>query len=62
MNSPGIPPRSASRCAKVRLGGSFPEQEVLVRASGEFNAANAAAALAAAQLMGARVAPGERVL
>jgi len=36
----------------IRLGGLFSPAECAVRASGEFNASNAAAALAAAQLMG----------
>jgi UDP-N-acetylenolpyruvoylglucosamine reductase len=36
----------------LRLGGRFPPGEALVRAIGDFNAANATAALAAAQLMG----------
>jgi UDP-N-acetylmuramate--L-alanine ligase/UDP-N-acetylenolpyruvoylglucosamine reductase len=44
----------------ILLGGLFAPIECRVRASGEFNAANAAAALAAAQLMG--VAPTQRVL
>jgi UDP-N-acetylmuramate--alanine ligase len=42
---------------RLRLGGRFPVFEAQVRARGEFNAANAAAALAAAQLMGAGLAP-----
>ncbi|MBI4625959.1 MAG: hypothetical protein HY736_22405, partial [Verrucomicrobia bacterium] len=37
----------------IRLGGEFPAAEAIVRARGEFNAANATAALAAARLMGA---------
>jgi UDP-N-acetylmuramate--alanine ligase len=36
----------------LALGGRFKPMEVLVRARGEFNAANATAALAAAQIMG----------
>ena len=36
----------------LQLGGRFPATEAKVRARGEFNAANATAALAAAQLMG----------
>ncbi|HWA86150.1 MAG TPA: FAD-binding protein, partial [Opitutus sp.] len=39
----------------LRLGGKFFASEAEVRASGDFNAANATAALAAAQLMGAAV-------
>jgi UDP-N-acetylmuramate--alanine ligase len=42
---------------RLRLGGRFPITEAQVRARGEFNAANAAAALATAQLMGAGLAP-----
>jgi UDP-N-acetylmuramate--alanine ligase len=42
---------------RLRLGGRFSISEAQVRARGEFNAANAAAALAAAQLMGAGLAP-----
>ena len=42
---------------RLRLGGRFPAMEAVVRARGEFNAANAAAALAAAQFMGAELAP-----
>jgi UDP-N-acetylmuramate--alanine ligase len=41
----------------VRLGGAFPALEAVVHATGSFNAANATAALAAAQLMGAEIAP-----
>jgi UDP-N-acetylmuramate--alanine ligase len=40
------------------LGGRFRAQEALVRATGEFNGANATAALAAAQLMGVEPARG----
>ena len=40
----------------LRLGGGFTAAEVVVRAEGSFNASNAAAALAAAQLMGAPLA------
>lgn len=39
----------------LRLGGRFALTEAVVRARGDFNAANATAALAAAQLMGATV-------
>lgn len=39
----------------LRLGGRFTAGEATVRARGEFNVANATAALAAAQAMGARV-------
>ncbi len=42
----------------LRLGGKFAITEAVVRARGEFNAANATAALAAAQLMGAPLAAG----
>ncbi len=41
----------------LRLGGEFPAIEAVVRAAGAFNAANATAALAAAQLMGVAVTP-----
>jgi UDP-N-acetylmuramate--alanine ligase len=41
----------------LRLGGAFPALEVVVQAAGAFNAANATAALAAAQLMGAEIGP-----
>lgn len=41
----------------LRLGGEFAITEASVRAQGDFNAANATAALAAAQLMGATLAP-----
>jgi UDP-N-acetylmuramate--alanine ligase len=40
----------------LRLGGKFLQHEAVVRARGDFNAANATAALAAAQLMGAEIA------
>jgi UDP-N-acetylenolpyruvoylglucosamine reductase len=40
------------------LGGRFKAQEALVRATGEFNGANATAALAAAQLMGVEPSRG----
>ncbi|MEO5960514.1 MAG: UDP-N-acetylmuramate dehydrogenase [Opitutaceae bacterium] len=39
----------------LRLGGKFSLHEAAVRARGDFNAANAVAALAAAQLMGAEI-------
>jgi len=42
----------------LSLGGRFRPMEVLVRAGGDFNAANATAALAAAQLMGVEPARG----
>ncbi len=45
---------------RIALGGLFRPQEVLVRASGEFNVANATAALAAAQLVG--VGPSRTLL
>lgn len=45
----------------LRLGGRFVLTEASVRARGEFNAANATAALAAAQLMGARCGSGALV-
>ena len=41
----------------LRLGGRFPSGTAVVRAQGDFNAANATAALAAAQLMGVRLTP-----
>lgn len=41
----------------LRLGGAFAPVVASVRAHGDFNAANATAALAAAQLMGAAVTP-----
>ena len=41
----------------LALGGLFPPTDVAVRAAGEFNAANATAALAAAHLMGVALAP-----
>ncbi len=44
----------------LALGGRFRSMEVLVRASGDFNLANATAAFAAAQLIG--VAPAPRAL
>jgi UDP-N-acetylmuramate--alanine ligase len=42
----------------LSLGGRFKPMDVVVRAGGDFNAANATAALAAAQLMGAEPARG----
>ena len=44
--------RETAERMDLRLGGSFALPEATVRARGEFNAANATAALAAAQLMG----------
>ena len=44
-------------CLSLRLSGRFAPGEAVVRARGDFNAANATAALAAAVLMGARVPP-----
>ncbi len=41
----------------LRLGGEFALAEAAVQAQGDFNAANATAALAAAQLMGATLSP-----
>ncbi len=41
----------------LRLGGAFPAIDVVVQAAGAFNAANAAAALAAARLMGVEITP-----
>ncbi len=52
--------REAGGRMTLRLGGRFPAGDVIVGARGEFNAANATAALAAAQLMG--VAPAPRLL
>ncbi|MGA2017915.1 MAG: UDP-N-acetylmuramate dehydrogenase [Opitutaceae bacterium] len=48
----GIPTGEAGGRMTLSLGGRFRPAEVLVRALGDFNAANATAALAAAQLMG----------
>jgi UDP-N-acetylenolpyruvoylglucosamine reductase len=42
---------------RLRLGGTFAATTVNVRAHGDYNAANATAALAAVQLMGAALAP-----
>ena len=42
---------------RLRLGGDFAMTTATVRASGDYNAANATAALAAAQLMGVKVTP-----
>lgn len=42
---------------RLRLGGAFGLAEARVHATGDFNAANATAALAAAQLMGATLTP-----
>lgn len=42
---------------KLALGGRFSIPEAVVRAQGEFNASNAAVALAAAQFIGAAIAP-----
>ncbi len=42
----------------LRLGGEFALSEAEVKAQGDFNVANATAALAAAQLMGATLTPG----
>jgi UDP-N-acetylmuramate--alanine ligase len=44
-------------CMTLRLGGEFAITEAVVKAQGDFNAANATAALAAAQLMGATLTP-----
>lgn len=41
----------------LQLGGKLPATEAVVRARGEFNAANAVAAFAAARLMGAEIPP-----
>lgn len=41
----------------LRLGGKFPAAEATIATRGEFNAANATAALAAARMMGAEVPP-----
>lgn len=41
----------------LKLSGEFLSDEAVVRASGDFNAANATAALAAAQIMGIALAP-----
>jgi len=47
----------AGETMTLRLGGRFGTNEAVVRARGEFNAANATAALAAAQLMGVVLTP-----
>ena len=51
-----ISSESAGRMT-LRLGGEFAVGEAVVKAQGDFNAANATAALAAAQLMGAALSP-----
>jgi UDP-N-acetylmuramate--L-alanine ligase/UDP-N-acetylenolpyruvoylglucosamine reductase len=51
-----ISSESAGRMS-LRLGGEFAISEATVKARGDFNAANATAALAAAQLMGATLSP-----
>ena len=48
----------AGESLTLRLGGRFAAGQAVVRARGDFNAANATAALAAAALMGAAVPPG----
>ena len=50
--------REAMERMTLRLGGQLVLNEAVVRARGEFNAANATAALAAAQSMGAAVTAG----
>lgn len=49
--------QETGRCLELHLGGRFAMQEAAVQAQGEFNATNATAALAAAQLMGAPLTP-----
>ncbi|MDF9833237.1 UDP-N-acetylmuramate--alanine ligase [Ereboglobus sp. PH5-5] len=49
--------RAANDGQTLALAGKFPISSATVRALGDFNAANAAAALAAAHLMGATLAP-----
>ncbi|MCW5548684.1 MAG: UDP-N-acetylmuramate dehydrogenase [Opitutaceae bacterium] len=49
--------REETGSLRLRLGGAFGLDAAVVRAGGEFNAANAAAALAAARLMGATLSP-----
>ena len=48
----GVVTREEGEFLHLRLGGRLPPLEALVRARGDFNAANATAALAAAQAMG----------
>ena len=50
--------RESAERMTLRLAGQFGPTEAIVRARGEFNAANALAALAAAQAMGATVTAG----
>ncbi|MEO6005356.1 MAG: UDP-N-acetylmuramate dehydrogenase [Opitutus sp.] len=49
--------RESGGVMSLKLNGRFSIQEASVRASGDFNAANATAALAAAQLMGVELTP-----
>lgn len=49
--------REGAERMTLTLNGQFSIGEAMVRASGEFNASNATAALAAVQLMGAEIAP-----
>jgi UDP-N-acetylmuramate--alanine ligase len=53
----GVIAEEAGETMTLRLGGRFPAGEAVVRARGDFNAANATAALAAAQLMGVVLSP-----
>lgn len=53
----GMVASETSERLTLKLGGKFEIGEAVVRANGDFNAANATAALAAAQLMGATLAP-----
>ena len=54
---PGVAEGETAGGLTLRLGGQFTIAAAAVRAQGAFNAANATAALAAAQLMGATLAP-----
>lgn len=54
----GIVTDESGEKMKLKLGGKFIAIEIGVRARGDFNASNATAALAAAQLMGIPLSPG----
>ena len=53
----GVPVDDNGGRMSVKLGGRFEIGEAIVQATGEFNAANATAALAAAQCMGVELSP-----
>lgn len=53
----GVVAGEAGESTTLRLGGHFATGDVVVRARGDFNAANATAALAAVHLMGVAVTP-----